>query len=139
MTANDQTSAPKDQHEITRHRPQPIAIVGLGAIMPEAPNVAAFWENITKGRYCITDVPKDRWDPELYYDPDPRGAGQDVLPHRRLGPRLPLGPDRLAPAAPAQGQRSDGRRPEVGRLGGARRPRRRRLATVERSTPSGSP
>ena len=39
--------------------------------MPEAPTAEAFWENITGGRYCITDVPKDRWDPDLYYDPDP--------------------------------------------------------------------
>jgi acyl transferase domain-containing protein len=39
---------------------QPIAIVGMGAIMPEAPTAAAFWANITGGRYSITDVPKDR-------------------------------------------------------------------------------
>ena len=48
-----------------------IAIVGLGAVMPDAPNVAAFWENIKTSRYSITDVPPDRWDPALYYDPDP--------------------------------------------------------------------
>ncbi|HUK70617.1 MAG TPA: polyketide synthase [Streptosporangiaceae bacterium] len=51
---------------------QPVAIVGVGAIMPEAPTAAAFWQNITSGRYSITDVPKDRWDPDLYYDPDRR-------------------------------------------------------------------
>ena len=59
-----------NQHE--NHRPQPIAIVGIGAIMPQAPTAEAFWENITRGRYSITDVPKERWDPDLYYDPDPR-------------------------------------------------------------------
>jgi acyl transferase domain-containing protein len=32
----------------------------------------AFWNNLTEARYSITDVPKDRWDPDLYYDPDPR-------------------------------------------------------------------
>ncbi|HET8642549.1 MAG TPA: SDR family NAD(P)-dependent oxidoreductase, partial [Pseudonocardiaceae bacterium] len=31
----------------------------------------SFWANITGGRYSITDVPPQRWDPELYYDPDP--------------------------------------------------------------------
>ena len=47
-----------------------IAIVGAGAILPDAPNVAAFWDNIKNGRYSITDVPSDRWDPALYFDPD---------------------------------------------------------------------
>ncbi|HTT20696.1 MAG TPA: SDR family NAD(P)-dependent oxidoreductase [Candidatus Sulfotelmatobacter sp.] len=48
-----------------------IAIVGVGAILPDAANVAAFWENIKSGRYSITDVSPERWDPSFYYDPDP--------------------------------------------------------------------
>lgn len=48
-----------------------IAIVAVGAILPDAPNVAAFWENIKNGRYSITEVSPDRWDPSYYYDPDP--------------------------------------------------------------------
>jgi acyl transferase domain-containing protein/NAD(P)-dependent dehydrogenase (short-subunit alcohol dehydrogenase family)/acyl carrier protein len=48
-----------------------IAIVGAGAILPDAANVAAFWENIKSGRYSITEVSPDRWDPSFYYDPDP--------------------------------------------------------------------
>ena len=48
-----------------------IAIVGAGAVLPDAPNVAAFWENVKNGRYSITDVDPKRWDPALYYDPDP--------------------------------------------------------------------
>ncbi len=47
-----------------------IAIVGTGAVLPDAPNVAAFWKNITTGRYSIQEVPADRWDPALYYDAD---------------------------------------------------------------------
>ncbi len=69
-------------HQQTARQPQPIAIVGLGAIMPEAPTASAFWANITEGRYCITDVPKDRWDPDLYYDPDPRATGKS---YSRIG------------------------------------------------------
>jgi len=49
-----------------------IAIVGVGAILPDAPNVACFWNNIKAGRYSITEVQSDRWDPALYYDPDPK-------------------------------------------------------------------
>ena len=47
-----------------------IAIVGAGAILPDAPNVPAFWKNITAGRYSISEVTPDRWDPALYYDSD---------------------------------------------------------------------
>jgi malonyl CoA-acyl carrier protein transacylase len=47
-----------------------IAIVGAGAVLPDAPSVPAFWENIRSGRYSITEVAPDRWDPALYYDPD---------------------------------------------------------------------
>src|ERR1041385_6257815 len=47
-----------------------IAIVGAGAILPDAPNVPAFWENVKIGRYSITEVKPDRWDPAQYYDAD---------------------------------------------------------------------
>src|SRR5512146_1603764 len=48
-----------------------IAIVGTGAILPDAPNVSTFWENVKSGRYSITEVQPDRWDPALYYDSEP--------------------------------------------------------------------
>ena len=50
---------------------EPIAVIGVSAIMPNAPTAASFWSNITGGRYCVTDVPADRWDSSLYFDPDP--------------------------------------------------------------------
>ena len=40
-----------------------IAIVGAGAILPDAPNVPAFWKNVQEGRYSITEVDRERWDP----------------------------------------------------------------------------
>ena len=48
-----------------------VAIVGLGAILPDAPNAPAFWKNICDKRYSITDVPPERWSLADYYDPDP--------------------------------------------------------------------
>jgi acyl transferase domain-containing protein/acyl carrier protein len=48
-----------------------MAIVGVGAVLPDAPNAPAFWENVKNGRYSIAEVPPERWDPALYYDPDP--------------------------------------------------------------------
>ena len=47
-----------------------IAIVGAGAVLPDAPTVAAFWDNVKSGRYSITEVTPDRWDPAFYYDAD---------------------------------------------------------------------
>ncbi len=82
-------------------QPQPVAIVGIGAIMPQAPNAEAFWNNLTKGHYSITDVPKDRWDPDLYYDPDPRapdktysriGGWVSEFPWDPIAWRLPIPP-----------------------------------------------
>ena len=47
-----------------------LAIVGVGAILPDAPNAPAFWDNVKKGRYSVSEVAPERWDPALYYDPD---------------------------------------------------------------------
>ena len=49
-----------------------IAIVGVGAMLPDAPNAAAFWNNIAGKRYSITETPADRWSIADYYDPDPK-------------------------------------------------------------------
>ena len=52
-------------------RHNPIAIIGMGAIMPQAHNLREFWNNIIDGVNCITDVPDSRWKIDDYYDPDP--------------------------------------------------------------------
>ena len=52
-------------------RHNPIAIIGMGSIMPQARNLQEFWDNIVGKVDCITDVPVSRWDIEDYYDPDP--------------------------------------------------------------------
>ncbi|MBP6787789.1 MAG: acyltransferase domain-containing protein, partial [Candidatus Promineofilum sp.] len=49
-----------------------IAIVGVGAILPDAPSAAAFWNNVVGKRYSITETPPDRWSIADYYDPDPK-------------------------------------------------------------------
>ena len=85
------------------------AIVGVGAIMPDAPDAATFWRNVTTGRYSISEVDPERWDPALYYDPI--RAREDVLEDRRLGPG---GDVRAWKLDPAEGGRRDGRRPQVG-------------------------
>ena len=54
----------------TAHRA--VAIVGVGAILPDAPDAGQFWDNIKSGRYSISDVDPERWDPDLYFDTDPK-------------------------------------------------------------------
>ena len=49
-----------------------VAVVGVGAILPDAPDAATFWTNVRGGRYSITDVDPARWDPAFYYDPNPK-------------------------------------------------------------------
>ena len=49
----------------------PIAVVGVGAIMPDAHNADQFWQNILTKRYSIKEVNPSRWRPELFYHPDP--------------------------------------------------------------------
>jgi malonyl CoA-acyl carrier protein transacylase len=49
---------------------EPIAIVGLGCVLPDAPDVQTFWDNVLSGKSSIREVPKDRWDPALYYSTD---------------------------------------------------------------------
>jgi len=53
---------------MTHHHSHPVAVVGMSAIMPDAPSSDAFWQNITAGRYSISTTPDDRWDKGLYYD-----------------------------------------------------------------------
>ena len=54
--------------ENTAHRA--IAIVGAGAILPDAPNVSTFWENVKNGRYSITEVDRTAGIPRSTYDSD---------------------------------------------------------------------
>ncbi|WP_439659049.1 beta-ketoacyl synthase N-terminal-like domain-containing protein [Lentzea sp. HUAS TT2] len=51
-----------------------IAIVGIGAVFPGAPDAATFWRNIVSGVDAIGQIPPGRWDPATYYDQDSRSG-----------------------------------------------------------------
>ena len=91
------------------------AIVGVSAILPDAPNAAAFWRNVTTGRYSISDVDPERWDPALYYDPDPKAPEKTYSKIGGWVREWEWDPFALEAPDPAQGGRRDGRRPQVGR------------------------
>jgi acyl transferase domain-containing protein len=48
-----------------------IAIVGVGAILPDALSAPDYWNNIVNKKYSITEVPPERWSIDDFYDPDP--------------------------------------------------------------------
>jgi acyl transferase domain-containing protein/phosphopantetheinyl transferase (holo-ACP synthase) len=54
-------------------RPDGVAIVGMAALFPGAPDLATFWANVSGGVDAITDVPEGRWDP-VFFDADAKGA-----------------------------------------------------------------
>ncbi|MEU0537274.1 SDR family NAD(P)-dependent oxidoreductase [Amycolatopsis tolypomycina] len=53
--------------------PLDIAIVGMACMFPQAPDLAAFWANVLAGTDAVTEVPPQRWDTSLYYDPEGQG------------------------------------------------------------------
>lgn len=57
-------------------RSEPIAVVGLGCRLPAADGPEAFWELLSEGRDAITEVPRERWDVDALYDPQPGTPGK---------------------------------------------------------------
>jgi acyl transferase domain-containing protein/NAD(P)H-dependent flavin oxidoreductase YrpB (nitropropane dioxygenase family) len=89
--------------------PSDIAIIGMAAVFPGAANVSRFWSNTLRGFDAITEVPPDRWDWRLYYDPDPKAADKIVskwggfLPDIAFDPlRYGMPPSSLPSIEPAQ-------------------------------------
>ena len=56
-------------------RPSDMAIVGMACVFPGASDLDAYWSNIVRGINAIREVSRERWDPDMYYDPDGK-AGQ---------------------------------------------------------------
>ena len=53
-----------------------VAIVGLGGRYPRAANLSQFWTRLANGDNCITEVPRERWDWEAWFDPEKGKAGK---------------------------------------------------------------
>ncbi len=56
---------------------EPIAIIGMGCRLPGgATSPFAFWQLLEKGKEAISGIPRDRWNAESYYDPNPNTPGK---------------------------------------------------------------
>ncbi|HEV2961674.1 MAG TPA: amino acid adenylation domain-containing protein, partial [Candidatus Angelobacter sp.] len=70
--------APKTRFRSRSAAPQPagssgaldVAIIGLSGRYPLAESVAQLWKLLRAGEDCVTEIPKDRWNHDSFYDPD---------------------------------------------------------------------
>ena len=82
-----------------------VAIIGRGVILPGAKSLGEFWDLLASGRDATSEVPLDRWNPALGYQPGAPTLWRSMARRGGLRPRLCL---RLAPtqsAAPTDRQR----------------------------------
>jgi acyl transferase domain-containing protein/NAD(P)H-dependent flavin oxidoreductase YrpB (nitropropane dioxygenase family) len=64
-------AAPAPADEAAPPPPADVAIVGLGCILPGAPDVRTLWANILGKVDAIGEVPAERWDWRVMFDPEP--------------------------------------------------------------------
>ncbi len=62
--------------ELERAQTAPIAVIGAGCRVPGADDPGAFWQLLVEGRDEVTPTPRERWDPDAYYDPNPDTPGK---------------------------------------------------------------
>ena len=78
MTA-DQRAALVDQFEKAARiaTAEPVALVGIGCRFPGAVvGPEGYWAFLANGGDAISEVPADRWDADVFYDPDPFAPGR---------------------------------------------------------------
>lgn len=56
--------------------PAPIAIIGLAGRYPQANTLDEFWQNLTTGKDCITEIPRERWDHDHYFGAERNEPGK---------------------------------------------------------------
>ncbi len=68
--------------ELERGRTEPVAVVGMACRFPGgATTPEAFWQLLRGGGDGIREVPRDRWNLEELYDPDPETPGKMYSRH----------------------------------------------------------
>ncbi|MDE9556296.1 KR domain-containing protein [Xenorhabdus bovienii] len=53
-----------------------IAIIGLAGRYPQANNLEEFWQVLSQGKDCISEIPADRWDVDQYFAAQPQTRGK---------------------------------------------------------------
>ncbi|MCK3853526.1 SDR family NAD(P)-dependent oxidoreductase [Pseudomonas sp. W2Jun17] len=53
-----------------------VAIIGLAGRYPQARTLEEFWQVLSQGRDCISEIPTERWDHSRYYSADEDAPGK---------------------------------------------------------------
>ena len=64
---------------------EPIAVIGMAALMPDATSIEQFWQNIIDAHVSIKEVSKDRWDPEIYWENGAPGNVTEGKTYSKIG------------------------------------------------------
>ncbi len=72
VTASDTSPRRPSAGPAKRAADEPIAIVGMGAMFPDAPNLKAFWRLVRTAHDAVREVPGTHWSLADYYDADPK-------------------------------------------------------------------
>ena len=64
---------------------EPIAVIGMAALMPDAISIEEFWQNIIDAHVSIKEVSKDRWDPEIYWENGSPGNISEGKTYSKIG------------------------------------------------------
>ncbi|CAI8404096.1 MAG: Phenolphthiocerol synthesis polyketide synthase type I Pks15/1 [Marine Group II euryarchaeote MED-G33] len=46
---------------------EPIAVIGIATLLPDAPDVDSFWQNILSAKVSLKEVPNGRWNPSDFW------------------------------------------------------------------------
>ena len=58
----------------------PVAVIGMSCRLPggiDSPE--QLWDALLRGEDLVTEIPRDRWDAEEYYDPEPGVPGSSSV------------------------------------------------------------
>ncbi|WP_306321386.1 MULTISPECIES: SDR family NAD(P)-dependent oxidoreductase [unclassified Streptomyces] len=85
-------AAPEAAAEAGAPEPLDIAVVGMAGMFPQAEDLSAFWAHVLGGVDAVTEVPAERWDPDLYYGEDADAADVSASKWGGFLPRIPFDP-----------------------------------------------
>ena len=77
-TPSDPGIASRPSQPVAPPEPEPdaIAVIGMSGRFPGAANYRELWSNLVAGRNCVTEVPRERWAVDEYFQPWPPAPGK---------------------------------------------------------------